>query len=250
MDSMFQLTGKNALVTGSGRGMGLGIARALAKQGARVAINDFYQDRADSAAVQLRSEGYDVIGVAADITDPHQLKEMIFKVTESFGNIDIFVANAGVPTLGMGYGSFLESDPIQWQQFLNLNLISVMHAAQFVVPGMIERKWGRFISITSESWRAGVPMGIAAYAASKAGCVGFIRQLAAETGQTGVTVNALSLGTMNNWDGSEKIASKSCLVPRAGSPDDVGAGVVYLASKEASWVTGQVYPLNGGSLTA
>ena len=250
MEPLFSLKGKNALVTGAGRGMGLGVARALARQGARVAINDFYQERADAAAEQLRSEGFDVIGVAADITDPAQLKQMVTAVNEAFGSVDIFVANAGVPTDGMGYGKFLESDPAQWQQFLDLNLNALMHAAQAVLPGMLERGWGRFICITSESWRAGVPMGIAAYAASKAGAVGFIRQLAAETGRQGVTVNGLSLGTMNNWEGSEKIAAKSCMVPRAGSPEDVGAGVAYLASTEASWVTGQIYPLNGGSLTA
>ncbi|MCY1185083.1 3-oxoacyl-[acyl-carrier-protein] reductase FabG [compost metagenome] len=114
---------------------------------------------------------------------------------------------------------------------------------------MIERGYGRVVAITSESWRAGLPMGIAAYAASKAGVVGFIRQLAAETGRKGITVNALSLGTMNNWDSGE-LAKKTCFVPRAGSPQDVGAGVAYFASREAAWVTGQVLPLNGGSLTA
>ncbi|MBP0047463.1 SDR family oxidoreductase [Marinobacterium sp. AK62] len=247
---MFSLKGKTALVTGAGRGMGLGVARALARQGARVAINDFYQDRANQAAEQLHQEGFDAIGVAADITDPAQLKRMVASVQEAFGHIDIFVANAGVPVDGMGYDRFIDSDPAQWRQFLDLNLMALMHATQAVLPGMLTQGWGRIICITSESWRAGVPMGIAAYAASKAGAVGFIRQLAAETGKQGITVNGLSLGTMNNWEGSERIAAKSCMVPRAGSPEDVGAGVVYLASEEASWVTGQIHPLNGGSLTA
>ena len=77
-----------------------------------------------------------------------------------------------------------------------------------------------------------------------------LRQLAAEVGRKGVNVNALSLGTMNNWEGSEELARKNCIIPRAGSPADVGAGVAYLASREAEWVTGQVVPLNGGGITA
>ena len=149
----------------------------------------------------------------------------------------------------MGYCKFIESSREDWERFVNLNMFGLMKACHCIVPGMIERGYGRITAITSESWRAGLPMGIAAYAASKAGAVGFIRHLAAETGRKGITVNARSLGTMNNWD-SEELAKKTCFVPRAGSPQDIGAGVAYFASREASWVTGQVLPLNGGSLTA
>jgi len=247
---LFTLTGKRALVTGAGRGMGLGIARALARQGARVAVNDALPERAREAAECLVNEGYDAIAAPADITDPAQLREMVAGVQASWGGIDIFVANAGVPVGGMTYGRFVESAPEEWKAYIDLNLYGLMHGCQALLPGMLEQGWGRIVAITSESWRAGVPMGIAAYAASKAGAVGFIRQLASETGRQGVTVNALSLGTMNNWEGAEAIARKSCAVARAGSPQDVGAGVAYLASEEASWVTGQVYALNGGSLTA
>ena len=179
----------------------------------------------------------------------HNHPKVVAAVREQAGIVDIYVSNAGVPTTGMGYGKFLESKPEDWERFVKLNMYGLMNGCHAVLPGMIEQGYGRVIAITSESWRAGVPMGIAAYAASKAGVVGFVRQLAAEMGRKGITVNALSLGTMNNWD-SEEMAKKSCFVPRAGSPADVGAGVAYLASREASWVTGQVHALNGGSLTA
>ncbi|AQZ96509.1 SDR family NAD(P)-dependent oxidoreductase [Halopseudomonas phragmitis] len=246
---LFSLEGQVALVTGAGRGMGLGIAETLARLGATVAINDYYPERAQAAAAQLTEQGLKAIAAPADVTDYQAVELMARDIEKQVGGIDIFVSNAGVPVTGMGYKKFIESSRDDWQDFINLNLFGLMNACHVIVPGMIERGYGRIVAITSESWRAGLPMGIAAYAASKAGAVGFIRHLAAETGRKGITVNALSLGTMNNWD-SEELAKKTCFVPRAGSPQDVGAGVAYFASREASWVTGQVLPLNGGSLTA
>lgn len=247
--NIFGLEDQVALVTGAGRGMGVGIARMLGKLGANVAINDLYPERAEKTASMLRDEGIKAFAAAADVTDHDAIKAMVGKIVEHAGKIDILVSNAGVPADGMGYCKFLDSSPQDWQKFVNLNMFGLMNCCHAVVPAMKERGYGRVIAITSESWRAGLPMGIAAYAASKAGAVGFIRHLAAETGRSGITVNALSLGTMNNWD-SDALAKKTCFVPRAGSPADVGAGVAYFASKEAEWVTGQVLPLNGGSLTA
>ncbi len=247
--TIFGLKGQTALITGAGRGMGVGIARMLGRLGAKVVVNDFYPERAEETVQQLREEGLEAFAAPADITDYAQVVAMVATATQEVGAIDILVSNAGVPTDGMGYKKFIESSPEDWQKFVDLNMFGLMNACHAAVPGMIERGYGRVIAITSESWRAGLPMGIASYAASKAGAVGFIRHLAAETGRSGITVNALSLGTMNNWD-SDALAKKTCFVPRAGSPEDVGAGVAYFASKEAAWVTGQVLPLNGGSLTA
>ncbi|OEY66290.1 SDR family NAD(P)-dependent oxidoreductase [Marinobacter sp. X15-166B] len=246
---MFGLQGQTALVTGAGRGMGVGIARTLGRLGARVAVNDLFTERAADTVNTLRAEGIDAFPAAADITDYDQVAAMVARVNAATAGIDILVSNAGVPAEGMGYKKFLASTPADWQRFVNLNMFGLMNICHATVPGMQERGYGRVVAITSESWRAGLPMGIAAYAASKAGAVGFIRHLAAETGRSGITVNALSLGTMNNWD-SDALAKKTCFVPRAGSPEDVGAGVAYFASPEAAWVTGQVLPLNGGALTA
>lgn len=248
--SLFRLDGCVALVTGAGRGMGRGIAETLARQGATVAVNDFFPDRAEDTAEALRAAGLKALAAPADVTDYQAVQEMVASVRDQVGVVDIYVSNAGVPTSGMGYGKFLQSTPDDWASFVNLNLYGLMHGCHAVLPGMIEKKWGRVVAITSESWRAAVPMGIAAYAASKAGVVGFVRQLAAEVGRKGINVNALSLGTMNNWEGSETLAQKHCIIPRAGSPADVGAAVAYLASREAEWFTGQIVPLNGGGITA
>lgn len=245
---MFRLDGKVALVSGAGRGMGFGVAQTLARQGATVLINDFYADRAEGAAKTLQDEGLKAYSAAADMTDRGAILKMTTQLTAEHGAIDVFVHNAGIPAQGWGYSQFLESPPSEWDAWLQLNLYGLMHACQALLPSMIERRWGRIIAINSDASRTATGMGLCAYGAAKAAAVGFIRNLSGEVGRHAITANALSLGTMNNWEGSEQIARKTNSVGRAGSPQDVGAAVVYLASLEAEWVNGQVLPVNGGSL--
>ena len=245
---MFQLDGKVALVSGAGRGMGFGVAQMLAQQGATVIVNDFFADRAEAGAEALRSEGFKAFGAVADMTDREAVFAMVKNLLAEHGSIDVFVHNAGIPAQGWGYTPFLESPPSEWDAWLQLNLHGLMHACQAILPSMIERGWGRIIAVNSDAARTATGMGLCAYGAAKAAAIGFIRNLSGEVGRHGVTANALSLGTMNNWEGSEQIARKTASVKRAGSPQDVGAAIVYLASPEAEWVNGQVLPVNGGSL--
>jgi 2-hydroxycyclohexanecarboxyl-CoA dehydrogenase len=246
---MFDLKGHVALVTGAGQGMGLGIARALAAQGARVAVNDYYPERAEVAAAQIRDNGGTAVGIGADVSDLESVKKMVAEIERRLGPIDILVNNAGVPVDGMKITPFINTPVEDWERFLNINLRGVMNCVHSVLNGMCERRWGRIITISSESWRQGFNMGLSLYAASKAGAVGFMRQLSSEIAASGVTANCISLGTMNNTPKAEAIAKHSTTVGRAGTPEDVGAAVVYFASEEASWVTGQVLPLNGGGFT-
>jgi 2-hydroxycyclohexanecarboxyl-CoA dehydrogenase len=241
---MFDLKGHVALVTGAGQGMGLGIARALAAQGARVAVNDYYPERAE-----VRDNGGTAVGIGADVSDLESVKKMVAEIERQLGPIDILVNNAGVPVDGMKITPFINTPVEDWERFLNINLRGVMNCVHSVLNGMCERRWGRIITISSESWRQGFNMGLSLYAASKAGAVGFMRQLSSEIAASGVTANCISLGTMNNTPKAEAIAKHSTTVGRAGTPEDVGAAVVYFASEEASWVTGQVLPLNGGGFT-
>ena len=247
---MFRLDGKVALVSGAGRGMGFGVAQTLAHQGATVLVNDFYAERAEAAAQALRSEGLQAHAAAADMTDRGAIFAMAEQAAAAHGAVDVFVHNAGIPAQGWGYSQFLASPPSEWDAWLQLNLHGLMHACQALLPAMVERRWGRIVAINSDAARTATGMGLCAYGAAKAAAVGFIRNLSGEVGRHGVTANALSLGTMNNWEGAEQVARKSASVGRAGSPQDVGAAVAYLASAEAEWVNGQVLPVNGGSLVS
>lgn len=249
MSKLFDYTGRVALVTGAGQGMGLGIVRALATQGARVLLNDFYAERAEAAAASLREAGLEVTAAPADITAAGAAESLVALAQERYGSLDTLVNNAGVP-LGMSTSlrTFEHLTTADFERQLDLNFRAVVSLTRAVLPGMRARKFGRMVTISSESWRLGQAMGLTDYAAAKAATIGFMRNLCKEVGPDGITVNVLSLGAMNNY-GYDEIARKVTAVGRAGSPEDVGAAVAYLASSEASWMTGQMIPLNGGSTT-
>lgn len=247
---LFNLHGRVALVTGSGQGMGLGAVRAMCRQGARVVINDYYPERAESATAALQAEGFTVCAAPGDITLASVREAIVATARQNFGEIDILVNNAGVPP-GMpnALRTFKDLVDEDFERQLDLNLRAILGLTRLVVGGMCERGFGRIVIITSESWRNGMSMGLSNYAAAKSAALGFMRHLAHEVGREGVTANALSLGAMNNF-GYDEIAKRNTAVGRAGTADDVGAAVAYLVSNEASWMSGQVIALNGGSCTA
>ena len=238
---MFDLNGRKALITGAGQGMGFGIAKALKDAGADVYINDLYKGRAEKAAKDI-----DAMAVPGDITNA-EVRNDFLKIT---GNIDILINNAGVPVkmpTSLNHAHKLKETDYQRQ--LDLNFNSIRGLCMMYLPEMKKRKHGRILIITSESHRLGFSMGLSHYASAKSAALGYMRQLASEVGSFGITINALSLGSMNNFDGHERPAY-STMVGRAGTPQDVGAASLYLCSNEASWMTGQTIPLNGGACTA
>lgn len=245
---MFEQKNRTALVTGGGRGIGLAVAEALARQGARVAINDLHADRAEAAAKQLAESGLQALAVPGDVTDPDVVGEIVCAAENGLGPVDILVNNAGVPE-NFPLKQFRDSEPSDWEPFLRLNLYAVLHCVHAVIGGMCDRGWGRVVTVSSEAWRTGTPMGISMYGAGKAGALGFMRHLAAEVGPRGVTANSVALGEMDNIPADESMI-KRYPTKRLGKPEDVAAAVIYFASEEAAWVTGQVLPVNGGLLTA
>lgn len=246
---LFDLSGRTVLVTGAGRGMGVGIARSLGRLGAKVAVNDFFADRAETTAQALAAEGLQACAAPGDITRPDVRAAIVQRTQHTFGAIDLLVNNAGVPPgMESNLRKFKDLGDDDFEQQLDLNLRAIVGLSRLVLPGMIERRFGRIVIVSSESWRVGIAFGITNYAAAKAAALGFMRQLAHEVGRKGVTVNAVSLGTMNNFGYDEQ--AKATAVGRAGTPEDVGALVAYLVSTEASWMTGQTLPLNGGAVTA
>ncbi len=244
---MFDLSGKTALVTGAGQGMGAGIAIALARQGATVAVNDLYEERAQAIAETIAVQGGRALAAPFDVTSMEEVKAGV----DAIGAIDILVNNAGVPS-GMGLVRFQDMDPSLWDDYLNLNIRGVLHCTRAVIDDMCERGWGRVITISSIAGQVGLPIGVSLYGAAKGGALAFMRHLALEVASQGVTANCLALGVMNNAGSEAEVAAIEATIPvgRAGTPEDVGSAVVYLASDEASWMTGQCIGLNGGSGTS
>ena len=237
----FDLNGRRALVTGAGQGVGVGIVQALADNGATVIVNDLHADRAEAVAAELDG----ALVAAFDVTDAAAVQMAV----EAFGPIDILVNNAGVPE-GMGIGPFADMDPEEWRKYVDLNLYGVLHCCHAVIGGMRDRGWGRIVTISSGAGVTGINLGVSLYGAGKGGAIAFMRHLAIENARSGVTANCLALGLMAGQNDPDATASLAKTVPvgRLGTPDDVGAAVVFLASDEAAWLTAQTIHLDGGSL--
>ncbi len=248
---MFDLSNKTALITGAGQGVGRGIADALARQGAAVAINDLDPDRAESAANELRDSGKRAVAAPFDVTSFEKTRAGYEAAVAALGPIDILVNNAGIPA-GMNVASFRDTEPEDWRKYLDLNAYGVMNCAKVAVDSMCDRGWGRIVTISSGAGQIGISLGISAYGAGKGAGISFMRHLAAEVARFGVTANTLALGMIDNhYDASvTEHLVKSIPVRRLGRPEDVGPAVVYLASEEAGWMTGQTIGLNGGSTTS
>lgn len=259
MSFEIDLSGRRALVTGAGQHVGRAIARSLASAGAEVAVNDIVTERAESVVAEIQAEGGKAMSAVFDVTAVAEAGPAIESVAA-----DILVNNVGNTGAGNKPGAgavfamdrFLESDPKDWNATFNVNLLGVMNCTRSALPAMVDREWGRVITIVSDASR--VPeRRMAAYSAAKAGAAGFSRAVAAEFGRSGVTANCVSLGTiqsehmieaMKEAEPSEQMkkALKPYLLPRLGTPNDPAALVVFLASDLAGWITAQTYPVNGG----
>lgn len=246
---MFDLTGKTALVTGSGQGVGLGIARTLIDAGAIVYVNDLVADRALAAANEL---GPNAKPLPFDVANFADVETAIL----SADPIDILVNNAGIPR-SMRAVKFRDLPRDEWGPYVDVNLYGVLNCVKAVLDGMCERNWGRIITISSGAGTQGLNIGVSIYGAGKGAGISFMRHIAIENAGDGVTANTLALGLMQRDEPgisedqrtvTAKIA-KTIPAGRLGTGTDIGYACVYLASEEASWVTGQTIAINGGSAT-
>ena len=246
---MFDLTGKVALVTGAGQSIGVGIATTLAEAGAAVAVNDLVAERAEATAALIREQGGTAFVAPFDVTDYDAVFAAVATIEAELGPVDVLVNNAGIAE-GAGAKFFLddEATPEYWEKWVDLNLYGVMYTCKAIVPRMVERGFGRVVTISSGAGTQGLAIGMSAYAAGMGGAIGFMRHLAMETAKSGVTANSLALGMMEN--NAERLPAETIPklnpIGRLGTGRDVGTTVVWLAA-EGSWITGQTILVNGGS---
>jgi 3-oxoacyl-[acyl-carrier protein] reductase len=238
------LSGKVALVTGSTRGIGREIAGKLRECGAKVAIVGRDQSKADSIATEV---GGDARGFACDVSDTSAVAQLVSDVESAFGSLDILVNNAGVTRDNVVMR--LKDD--DWDTVLDANLRGPFAAIRAASRGMMKRRWGRIINITSVVGLIG-NKGQANYAASKAGLIGLTKSIAKELASRNILVNAVAPGfietEMTDAMTSEAKSSLTGMIPleRLGKPSDVAAAVAFLASEHAAYITGQVIVVDGG----
>lgn len=237
-----------ALVTGGSRGIGRAIAERLGADGQRVAVNyRSRRDAADEAVAAIVADGGEAVAVEGDVGDAAAVAAMFGAVEEAFGAIEILVNNAGITADDL----LLRMKPEDWDAVIRTNLSSAFLTTKAALRGMLKARWGRIISIASVAGIAGNP-GQANYAAAKAGLIGFTKSVAKEVGSRGITVNAVAPGfietDMTDALGGEvrEALLPSIAVGRFGTPVEIASAVGYLASDEASYVTGQVLVVDGG----
>jgi len=243
---------KVAVVTGAGQGLGEAIARRLAAEGAAVAVVDVEGGLADGVAREIQAAGSRAVAVRTDVTDRASVRAMVDEVGRRLGEPDILVNNAGgFPKLR----TLLEVEEEEWDAILALNLKSAYLCSRAVLPGMIARRGGRIVSLSSPAARSLTNFSATHYAAAKAGILGFTRHLAYEVGQYGITVNAVAPGTtlterVRRARTPEDQARIASLVPlgRLGLPEDSAAAVAFLASDDAAYITGITLDVNGGKV--
>ena len=242
---MFNLDGKTALITGATGGIGSAIARALHSQGAEVILSGTRQGSLDELAHELSDRAHPI---AADLSDKSSIDSLIKQISDiSTDGVDIVINNAGIVRDNL----LVRMKDEEWNQVLDINLFAGYKLTQGLMRGMMKRRWGRIIGISSVVGTTGNP-GQANYAAAKAGMIGFSKALAQEVATRGITVNVIAPGMIQtamtddlNEDQSARLLSTIPL-GRLGSPEEIAASVIYLASDEAAYVTGVTLHVNGG----
>jgi len=241
---MFNLSGKTALVTGATGGIGGSIARALHAQGATVALSGTRKEVLDQLAAELGERAF---VVSADLSNAESVEALVPAAEAAMGSVDILVNNAGLTRDGL----FMRMKDEDWDLVLRVNLDAAFRLSRAAIRGMMKKRWGRIVTITSVVGTTG-NAGQANYAASKAALVGMSKALAAEVASRNVTVNCVAPGfiatPMTDVLNDKQREAILGTIPagRLGAPDDIGAAVVYLASDEAGYMTGQTLHVNGG----
>jgi len=244
---MFDLSGRTALVTGASQGIGEAVAKKLAEGGARVVLAARSVENLERVAASLTAQGREALAFELDLSDAEGVAASLKQLPEGWRNVDVLVNNAGITDDNLLVRMSVE----QWERVIRVNLTGTYAVTKAVTRGMMRRRWGRVISVSSVVGLMGNP-GQTNYAAAKAGLVGFSKALARELASRGITVNVIAPGFVTTAM-TESLAEATrvdleAAIPlgRLGSVDDIAAAAVYLASEEAGYVTGHVLNVSGG----
>ncbi|MGJ8584873.1 MAG: 3-oxoacyl-[acyl-carrier-protein] reductase [Marinosulfonomonas sp.] len=241
---MFDLTGKNALITGASGGIGGAIATALHGQGATVALSGTRVEPLEALAAELGDRAH---VVPCNLSDLDAVEALPKTAAEAMGSVDVLVNNAGITRDNL----FMRMSDDEWNSVLAVNLSATMKLCKGVMRGMMKARWGRIVNITSVVGATGNP-GQANYAASKAGVVGMSKSMAYEVATRGITVNCIAPGFITTamtdklTDDQKSAILTQVPAGRMGNPDEIAAAVAYLSSPEAAYVTGTTLHVNGG----
>lgn len=246
----FDFSGEVAVVTGGSRGLGLEIAEGFGRAGASVAITARREQWLREAEKQLREQGISVLALVGDVAEPSSVEQMVEQIQTTYGKVDVLVNNAGLT-----WGAPAEGMPFErWQQVINANVTGTFLMSQAIGRRMLERQKGSIISVASIAGLGGGQLNTVGYNASKAAVINLTRALAVEWGARNVRVNCIAPGLFRTRmtegiisQGAEAVVSSTSPLRRIGQPGEIAPTVLFLASEGASYITGQVIPIDGGS---
>ena len=242
---------RTALVTGGGRGIGRAVAEGLAADGLRIVIADLRSHESAEVAAAISDAGGQALAVECNVADSASVEAAVNAADEHFGHVDVLVNNAGWDDLK----PFLETDEAFWDRIIDINFKGPLRFTRLVLPGMVERRWGRIVNIGSDAGRVGSSLE-SVYSGAKGGLIAFTKTIAREVARSGVTANTVCPGPtrtpllegMANTQGAKLVESLTRAVPmrRLGEPEDVAAAVAFLVSERAGYITGQTLSVSGG----